>query len=55
MQRFFFYCFHYFPGSLKVDLWNSHCGVAVTNLTGIHEGKGSIPDLAQLVKDPVLP
>ena len=37
--------------SKKVNLGNSHCGSAVTNLTSIHEDAGSIPDLAQWDKD----
>ena len=34
--------------------WSSHCGSAVTNLTSIHKDAGSIPGLAQWVKDLVL-
>ena len=33
---------------------SSHCGLAVINPTSIHEDSGSIPVLAQWVKDPVL-
>ena len=39
----------------KKKWWSSHCGSAVMNLTIICEDVGSIPDLDQWLKDPVLP
>ena len=36
-------------------LESSHCGTAEVNLTGNHEVAGSIPGLAQWVKDLALP
>ena len=40
--------------SSKAECKSSHHVSVITNLTSIHEDTGSIPDLAQWVKDPML-
>ena len=39
---------------LKVVIYWTHCGSAVTNLTSVHEVVGLIPGLTQMVTDLVL-
>ena len=61
---FCFFCFsHFAPSSFSLKKKNiesfknnairsTHCGTVETNLTGNHEAAGSIPGLAQQVKEP---
>ena len=41
-------------GSIEKCSRSSHCGLAETDLTSIHEDAGLIPSFAQWVKDPAL-
>ena len=41
-------------GIKKGEIWSSHCGSVVMNPTSISKDAGSIPGLAQGVKDPAL-
>ena len=43
------------PCQKSVGHWSSHLGAAETNLTKNHDVVGSIPGLAQWVKDMALP
>ena len=48
------YTKNYKPLIKEIEEGSSHCSTAEMNLTSIHEGKSSIPGLAQWVRDPAL-
>ena len=48
-------CFYLYSFFKKIEVWSSFWGTAKTNPISIHEEVGSIPGLAQWVRDLALP